>query len=416
MNSGCSASNGCGSCTSDGGLERLVPPHVASSVQVDVAAGAPDHEDLLDRAVAGDGGVDRRLQRGGRAAAVAAVGGDDDLGLGVDDAGAQRVGGEPAEDDRVRGAEPGAGEHRDDRLGDHRQVDRDPVALADAERLQGVGGPADLALQLGVGDGAGVAGLALEVDGHPVAVAGLDVPVDAVVRRVELAADEPLGERRVVPVEGAGEVGGPGEVAARPARPRSPRGRRRRRSYRSAVPLACAANSSLGGNLRSSWDRFDRVSFATASSSSASNTYGLTQPAPGPGFKASPRISAGGRAVRANGHTPGTGVGAGRDPGGGSRPAVGRPRSGQRVEWVRRVSGSSGSRRRGRRRCPHRRSCCPPSSPVHRGAAGRAGVVVGLRAQLGDHLGRRPVGWTDFIRASTPATCGEAIEVPLLVP
>ena len=25
-------------------------------------------------------------------------------------------------------------------------------------------------------------------------------------------------------------------------------------------------------------------------------------------------------------------------------------------------------------------------------------------------------GWTDFIRASTPATCGEAIDVPLLVP
>ena len=89
------------------------------------------------------------------AAAVAAVGGDDDPGLGVVDAVGERLGGEAAEDDRVRGADAGAGQHRDDRLGDHRQVDRDPVARADAEVGQGVGGPADLAVQLGVGDGRG---------------------------------------------------------------------------------------------------------------------------------------------------------------------------------------------------------------------------------------------------------------------
>ena len=196
------------------GLERLVPPHVDVVVPGHVGAGTPDHEDLLDRAVAGDGGVDRGLQRRGRSPAVAPVGGDDDLGLGIEDAGAQRVGGEAAEHHRVRGTEPGAGPHRDDRLGNHRQVDRHPVALAHAQGLQGVGGPADLPLQLGVGERPGVTGLADEVDRHLVAAAGLDVPVDAVVRRVELAPDEPLGERRVVPVEGAGEVGGPGEVAA----------------------------------------------------------------------------------------------------------------------------------------------------------------------------------------------------------
>jgi hypothetical protein len=95
----------------------------------------------------------------------------------------QRLGGEAAEDHRVRGADPGAGEHRDDGLGDHRQVDRDRVALADAELGQGVGGLADLTLQVGIGDGAGVARLALEVDRDLVAVAGLDVPVDAVVCR-----------------------------------------------------------------------------------------------------------------------------------------------------------------------------------------------------------------------------------------
>ena len=114
----------------------------------------------------------------------------------------ERVGGEAAEDHRVRRADPGAGQHRDDGLGDHRHVDRDPVALLDAELGQRVGGLADLVLELGVGEVAGVVlGLADPVDRDLVAVAGLDVPVDAVVRRVERAADEPLGERRVVPVE-----------------------------------------------------------------------------------------------------------------------------------------------------------------------------------------------------------------------
>ena len=55
-------------------------------------------------------------------------------------------------------------------------------------------------LQLGVGDGAGVARLALPVERDLVAVPVLDVPVDAVVGDVQLAADEPLGERRL-PVE-----------------------------------------------------------------------------------------------------------------------------------------------------------------------------------------------------------------------
>ena len=90
--------------------------------------------------------------------------------------------GEAAEHHRVGGAEPGAREHRDRELGHHPEVDRDPVALLDAERLQRVRGPADLVEELGVGDRARVAGLALPEEGDLVAVAGLDVAVDAVVR------------------------------------------------------------------------------------------------------------------------------------------------------------------------------------------------------------------------------------------
>ena len=45
-------------------------------------------------------------------------------------------------------ADARAGEHRDDDLGDHRQVDADDVALAHAEVLQRVGEALDLGQQL----------------------------------------------------------------------------------------------------------------------------------------------------------------------------------------------------------------------------------------------------------------------------
>ena len=87
-----------------------------------------------------DGLVDVDLEPAGVAAAVAAVGGDDELRLGVVDAVGQRLGGEAAEDDGVRRADAGAGEHGDRQLGDHRHVDGDAVAAPHAELLQRVGG------------------------------------------------------------------------------------------------------------------------------------------------------------------------------------------------------------------------------------------------------------------------------------
>ena len=102
----------------------------------------------------------------------------------------------------MRGAEAGAGQHRDHDLGDHRHVDRDPVALLHAELGECVGGPGDLVEQVGVGDVAGVVGrLADPVDRDLVTVAGVDVAVDAVDGGVDGAADEPLREGRVGPVE-----------------------------------------------------------------------------------------------------------------------------------------------------------------------------------------------------------------------
>ncbi|MDH6225791.1 hypothetical protein M2169_002761 [Streptomyces sp. MJP52] len=153
------------------------------------------------------------LEGGRLAAAPAAVGGDDHLGVGVLDAGGQRVGGEASEDHGVRGADAGTGQHRDGRLRDHGHVDGHPVALADTQLQQRVGGAGHLVLEFGVRDGAAVAGLALEVDGHPVAVAGLHVTIHAVVGDVERAVLEPLGERRVRPVERLVRLGVPGQAA-----------------------------------------------------------------------------------------------------------------------------------------------------------------------------------------------------------
>ena len=144
-----------------------------------------------------DGGLDGR----GLALAPPAVGGDQRLGVGDLHPLPDRLGREPAEHDVVRRADPRAREHRDDDLGDHRQVDPDDVALADAQVLERVREPLHVAVQLGVGDRALLALLAGPVERDAVAVAGLDVPVQAVVGHVQLAVGEPLVERRVRVVE-----------------------------------------------------------------------------------------------------------------------------------------------------------------------------------------------------------------------
>ena len=66
------------------------------------------------------------------------------FGRGIVDPGGQLRRGEPAEHHRVHRADPGAGEHGDDRLGDHRHVDHHPVAGAVTQAPQHAGEPRDL--------------------------------------------------------------------------------------------------------------------------------------------------------------------------------------------------------------------------------------------------------------------------------
>ena len=130
---------------------------------------------------------------------------------------------------------------------------RSPVV--DAELEEGVGGLADLALEVREGDRPRVAGLADPVVGDLVAQAALDVAVDAVVGDVELAAGEPLRERQV-PLEGRVEGVDPIDRARGPGVAQNASKSASASAYRSAVALACATNSADGGNVRTSARRF----------------------------------------------------------------------------------------------------------------------------------------------------------------
>ena len=180
---------------------QVMPPDIAALDEGHVVAGALDDDHLFHRRIALDGCVGVELQRDDAAAPPAAIGGNHHLGLRVLDAIPQGLGAEPAEHDAVGRADAGAGQHGDGQLRHHGHVQRDPVALIHAQALQPVGELADLAVQVAVGVHLPVSRLALPDDGRLVLARPVQVPVDAVVGCVELAAHEPLGERRVRPVQ-----------------------------------------------------------------------------------------------------------------------------------------------------------------------------------------------------------------------
>jgi hypothetical protein len=191
---------------------RLMPPHGPAVDPGDLLPRAPDDQHVTHLRAALQGGVHRGLEGGGRTAPVATVGGDHHHGVEVQDPAAQRVGAEATEDDRVRRTDPGAGQHGDHGLGNHRQVDDHPVVGPDAEPLERVGRAAHVLAELPVGDRPLVAGLADEVQG-PVAVPVLHMLVDTVVGHVEAAVDEPARERRIRPVQHLARRCGPAEPA-----------------------------------------------------------------------------------------------------------------------------------------------------------------------------------------------------------
>ncbi len=227
MKSGCSASIGSAGQVGLGSLEHLVVEDVAALVHRALDSRVADDDDRLQALHRAHLLVDRGLDRRRLALAPGPVDRDQRLRFGELHPLAHRFGAEAAEDDVVHGPDPGAGEHRDRDLGDHRQVDPDDVALAHPEVLQGVGEALDLAVQVGVGEVALLALLPAPVVGDPLAAAGLDVAVEAVGRGVEPAVGEPPVEGRVGVVEALRSARCPSRAAPSPAPATRPRGRPR---------------------------------------------------------------------------------------------------------------------------------------------------------------------------------------------
>ena len=178
----------------------IVPPDIAALLHRDGVVATFDHDHRLHGGRALDGLVDVGLEFDDLAAPPAAVGGDDELGATVIDTVLDGLGAEAAEDDGVNCADPRTGEHRDHGLGDHRQVERDPIAGPDAHVFKNMREPADVEMQLLVSDRADIAGLAFEDQRSLVFPGRAEVAVDAIFGDIQFAADKPLRMRRL-PIE-----------------------------------------------------------------------------------------------------------------------------------------------------------------------------------------------------------------------
>ena len=110
----------------------------------------------------------------------------------VVDAGRQFLGGEAAEHHAVHGADPRAGEHRDDRFRHHRHIEDDAVALDHAEILHDRGERLYLVQKLGIGEFGDRVGQRRIVDQRElIGASARDMAVERVVAGVDHGAGEP---------------------------------------------------------------------------------------------------------------------------------------------------------------------------------------------------------------------------------
>ena len=180
-------------------VQRAVPPDVAALLHRHLlrVVGAVDHQDVLDRRTGLERLVHGVFERDLVAPPPTTVGGDGQRRGAIVHAIGDAVCAEAREDDGVRRPDSGAGEHGDGQLGDHSEIDRHPVALIHSQAFERRRAAVDLAVQIAIRQDACIAQLAFEDDRGFVASPALQVAVDAVVARVHLCADEPLGLRSV---------------------------------------------------------------------------------------------------------------------------------------------------------------------------------------------------------------------------
>jgi len=231
-------------------VHQLVPPVIPAlgdlRERVADPAGMPlDHDDVADRGAALEGLVGVPLERHHLAPAVAPVRGDEADRAGVVDPVAERLCREAPEHHRVHGADAGAAQHRDRGFGNHGQIDCHPVARFDAERLERIGAPVDLPVQVPVGEDPPVPRLALPDDRRLVAPGPVQVTIEAVGRNVELPSHEPL-RVRPVPLEDCRPRRDPVQ-GARLLLPEA-------QSVRLGTPVELGLRVGLSGERRGRWE------------------------------------------------------------------------------------------------------------------------------------------------------------------
>src|SRR5215213_10802171 len=136
-----------------GVFHQVVPVLVAALRHVHVLTRTLRDDHTLYGGSVLEGLVSVGLEGRHLAASGPAVGGDEDLGLAVVDAVAQRVGRESAEHDGVGCPYAGTGQHGYRQLGDHGQINCYRVAFLHSKAFEHVGELLDLGLELGVGEG-----------------------------------------------------------------------------------------------------------------------------------------------------------------------------------------------------------------------------------------------------------------------
>ena len=93
-------------------------------------------------------------------------------------------------------ADSRAGQHRNRRLGDVRQINDDAIAFFDVVPFQHIREAADFAMQLLIGERALVPGFAFPNDRSFVSTRPGEMPVQTIFRNVQFPTHEPFRERR----------------------------------------------------------------------------------------------------------------------------------------------------------------------------------------------------------------------------
>ena len=157
------------------------------------------------------------VERNVAPAPVGGIGAEDCLGLGQLNPLGDRPRAEAREDDEMHRADTRAGEHQGDGFEVRRHVHGHAVAALDPDRPQRSRYPLDLLEQLGVREDPLYTVLVQRDQRRPASVAAVDLSVEAGVREIGLAADEPTerGDLLRRPLEHLVPLAEPGNARGR---------------------------------------------------------------------------------------------------------------------------------------------------------------------------------------------------------